>query len=247
MVVALHAGDVARNTFPGARLDGWLFEPVFTLDFGRAGVVLFFAISGFVIPNSLRSRRDLVNFPIRRFFRLYPVYWLSIPVSLYTGWYLAGREPTVEQIAANVTMLQTFLGYVDIEGLYWTLAVELAFYLACYALLAIGLIGNGSVLGGLAMLCGAVWYLLLTATAGPFYQLNPMVQGLLQDRYVEWFAYFSIMFWGQSAVRSSMERRPARAFGWRPWSVSSGSFWYPRPESTSIWRMGTTPMSPAGC
>ena len=54
------------------------------IDPGRAGVVLFFAISGFVIPSSLRGKLTdgTRNFVIRRFFRLYPAYWLSIPI----GW-----------------------------------------------------------------------------------------------------------------------------------------------------------------
>lgn len=152
MVVVLHAADLAHHTPQISKANEWLLTPAFTLDFGRAGVVLFFAISGFVIPSSLRGAGDIVNFPIRRFFRLYPAYWLSIVVSLYVGWHLAGREPTGLQIIANFTMLQAYLGFPHVENLYWTLSVELAFYVMCYLLFLNGLVGNGAVLGGLSVL-----------------------------------------------------------------------------------------------
>src|SRR4051794_26399249 len=44
---------------------------------GLLGVALFFLVSGFVIPFSL-DRGSLSRFVIRRIFRLYPVYWLSL-------------------------------------------------------------------------------------------------------------------------------------------------------------------------
>lgn len=50
------------------------------MDLGRIGVVVFFAISGFIIPTSLnhRSLHPVRKFLISRLFRLYPLYWISI-------------------------------------------------------------------------------------------------------------------------------------------------------------------------
>ena len=196
MVIVLHAGDVARHYLKHATIDDWVLVPVFTIDFGRAGVVLFFAISGFVIPSSLFKEDHPATFPIRRFFRLYPAYWISIFVALYTGWWLLGREPPIMQVVTNFTMLQSFLGYEDIEGLYWTLAVELVFYAFCYALFLVGLITNGIVLSGISLICAIIWYLLFTANAGPFYGLRSVVPNSFSGAWIEWFAYFSIMFFG---------------------------------------------------
>ena len=55
MVLVLHTGQLAVAAFPSNAIDTWILTPVFTLDFGRAGVLLFFAISGYVIPASLRG------------------------------------------------------------------------------------------------------------------------------------------------------------------------------------------------
>src|SRR5258707_707541 len=45
---------------------------------GQAGILVFFMISGFVIPLSLEVGMSNATFWRRRFFRLFPVYWLSI-------------------------------------------------------------------------------------------------------------------------------------------------------------------------
>ena len=45
---------------------------------------------------------------------------------------------TLSQVAANLTMLQNPLGVHDIDPSYWTLAVELRFYLLFAIVLAIG-------------------------------------------------------------------------------------------------------------
>ena len=209
MVLILHSGELAVHTFRSTAFDSWVLTPAFTFDLGRAGVILFFALSGFVIPASLSNSSDKIRFPIRRFFRLYPAYWLSILVSLIVGFWLDGTERSTSQIIANLSMLQTFMGYEDLEGLYWTLAVELVFYVVCYALFLTGLIGRGSVLTGIALVLAAGWYFVVTATSGPFYGMRSFVPAFVSDRYVEWLAYFSIMFWS-AACRQIVDRKATR-------------------------------------
>jgi len=53
---------------------------LFREGWGGLGVLLFFAISGYVIPNSLRGTRvrGLKRFVIHRFFRLWPTFWLCL-------------------------------------------------------------------------------------------------------------------------------------------------------------------------
>lgn len=206
MVLVLHTGELGNQTFASSIVESWVLTPVFTVDFGRAGVILFFAISGFVIPSSLASSTDRIRFPIRRFFRLYPAYWLSILIVLGVGFFLdaPGRSPS--EIFANLSMAQTFLGYEDIEGLYWTLAVELVFYVMCYALFLANLIDRGSVLTGLALLLAAGWYCAFTATTGPFYSMASLVPDFVSPRFLEWPAYFSIMFWS-AACRQIVDRK----------------------------------------
>jgi peptidoglycan/LPS O-acetylase OafA/YrhL len=142
LVVWMHVSEVFVR-LPGTT-GAWAFEWAFTVNFGRIGVALFFIVSGFVIPSSLKSSEDrwgeLGRFAIKRFFRLYPLFWLSIPLGLVTTWWLFGKSLSPAQVLANVTMIPGFLGAPYVEGLYWTLEVELIFYLACAALFVAGLL-----------------------------------------------------------------------------------------------------------
>ncbi|WP_116790691.1 acyltransferase family protein [Flavobacterium psychrotrophum] len=94
-------------------------------DLGKIAVIVFFIISGFVIPYSIRGEgMDAVkNFGISRFFRLYPVYWVSAILGfiLFPGF-------SILELVLNFTMLQQFIGVKNIIGLYWTLQIELVFY-----------------------------------------------------------------------------------------------------------------------
>ena len=95
------------------------------LDLGKIFLILFFLTSGFVIPYSIKGegRSAIKSFGISRFFRLYPVYW----VSAVLGFILYGTF-NYQELLMNLTMLQQFFGVKNIIGLYWTLQLELIFY-----------------------------------------------------------------------------------------------------------------------
>src|SRR5262245_53819945 len=57
---------------------GFLDWSLANLELGRSGVVFFLLISGFIIPPSLEQSGSPGRFWLRRFFRLFPAYWLSI-------------------------------------------------------------------------------------------------------------------------------------------------------------------------
>lgn len=110
-------------------------------NFGRFGVVLFFFVSGFVIPFSFPdSATPIRDFTISRFFRLYPAYWLSLAVVLIVAPIMDGKTFPLPQIVANLTMFQTFVNVPNIRIIYWTLAIELIFYIGCIVLFAMGLL-----------------------------------------------------------------------------------------------------------
>ncbi|MDB5366024.1 MAG: acyltransferase [Rhodospirillales bacterium] len=97
---------------------------------GTYGVQLFFMISGFVILMTLQRSRSWVDFAVHRFARLYPAYWLSVACAclLMAVAPLPNQFLSARLVAANVTMAQRFLFQPDLDGVYWSLAVELAFY-----------------------------------------------------------------------------------------------------------------------
>ncbi|MEU7281038.1 acyltransferase [Streptomyces sp. NPDC045431] len=99
--------------------------------YGHYGVQLFFLISGFVICMSAwgRTPRQFVS---ARFVRLFPAYWVSV-VAVALLWRLLPdgqrRVPSLSESLANLTMIQKALGARNLAGVYWTLWVELCFYL----------------------------------------------------------------------------------------------------------------------
>ncbi|TYL93501.1 acyltransferase [Bradyrhizobium rifense] len=119
----------------------WVFHHALGeyFNFGRFGVVLFFFVSGFVIPYSFpKSAAPVRDFVVSRFFRLYPAYWLSIVVLLVLSPTIEGKTFPLSHVAANATMFQMFMGIPNIRIAYWTLAVELMFYVSCIGLFATG-------------------------------------------------------------------------------------------------------------
>lgn len=97
---------------------------------GRLGVPLFFVISGFVIYWTLNRTPHALDFAVARFSRLYPAYWAAVVVTyaavLVCG--LPGREVTAVEAMINLSMLQEFLFVEHVDGVYWTLTIELVFY-----------------------------------------------------------------------------------------------------------------------
>jgi peptidoglycan/LPS O-acetylase OafA/YrhL len=113
--------------------------------YGFLGVELFFLVSGFVIGMS-SWRRSLGEFFVSRVSRLYPAYWVCILITVtvvailpVAGGVPVSGTPQLREIAANLTMLQEPLGIPAVDTVYWTLFVELRFYLLFAALVAFGL------------------------------------------------------------------------------------------------------------
>lgn len=120
------------------------------VDLGRFGVVLFFLISGFVIPYSLGGDRPIRRFAISRAFRLYPVFWIAVLVTVAYGVQIDGRTFTARQVLANLTMAPQMLHEPVVSGIYWTLFVELVFYGCCAVLYRFRLLKSPEVLAIIA-------------------------------------------------------------------------------------------------
>jgi peptidoglycan/LPS O-acetylase OafA/YrhL len=133
-------------TGPMAALETAGFEP------GAFAVLLFFLVSGFVIPFSLASR-DLKRFGIRRFFRLYPVLWVCLlltfgALALQAG--VSGIDFGIggASVAANGTLLGPYFGITWFNPVLWSLAVEELFYLVAALVAWRGKLNSSRVLAG---------------------------------------------------------------------------------------------------
>jgi peptidoglycan/LPS O-acetylase OafA/YrhL len=110
--------------------------------YGYLGVYLFFMISGFVILMSAEGRSAAAFFQ-SRFIRLYPAYWVACTIT-FASMYLLGAtnlQRTFDQWLVNLSMLQGTFGVTDIDGVYWTLLLEMRFYLLVFLVCATGLFG----------------------------------------------------------------------------------------------------------
>ncbi len=139
LVVALgHNRGLFGQVDPGSFMDRITANAIF-------GVEVFFIISGFIICYSTRnikapSLRNTSAFLIKRFFRIYPVYFVILSIyvllfykNLYTGIH-AGGELTIHNIIKSIFLipldwnsLPPYYGWGTII-VSWSLGYELYFY-----------------------------------------------------------------------------------------------------------------------
>ncbi len=117
----------------GTRYDhlyGHTSDLIVSVPLGNYGVHLFFVISGFVIYMTLERTKHGMDFVVSRFSRLFPAYWtaLLITFTALVLFPLRGREVDLAQLFVNLSMLQSWLGVRHVDGVYWSLMVELSFY-----------------------------------------------------------------------------------------------------------------------
>ena len=109
--------------------------------FGFLGVQVFFVISGFVIPLSMRARGyqlgDVFTFMVRRLKRLEPPYFASILLvialhlisSSVPGFKGEAFTLTWQQALARIAYLNAVLDLGWLSPVFWALAIEFQFYL----------------------------------------------------------------------------------------------------------------------
>ena len=104
------------------------------LNAGPAGVMLFFLVSGYIIPASLERHGDQRRFWLGRLARLYPLYLVVAGLALLLHPGLSGPAAI-----AHATMLPHLLSVPLVTPVIWTLTFEMAFYLMVSALFALRL------------------------------------------------------------------------------------------------------------
>ena len=124
--------------------------------FGYLGVDLFFVISGFVILMSAWGRGP-GEFGISRLVRLMPAYWVSVLLgaAVYAVFRMGHGVPGL--IVPNLTMLQGGLGLRNVDAVYWTLWVELHFYVLAAVLAGIGITYRSCLVFMAAWMLGGVF------------------------------------------------------------------------------------------
>ena len=166
-VLFSHSYALTAHAEPFADVSGWTF--------GEIGVVMFFAMSGFLIAKSWSEQPHLRPFAIKRGLRLLPALVVAVSVTVFvigplftvlplTSYF---SDPTTWLYLVRCSFLITFFGtlpgvfetnpYPDaVNGSLWTLPVEACCYAMAAALGTLGLLRRSSVLalfGFVLVLC----------------------------------------------------------------------------------------------
>ncbi len=101
---------------------------------GWVGVQIFFVISGFVITFSASG--SAWSFLRSRILRLYPAVWICAPFSLVIALAFGGFAPT-EALSRMARSMVLWPKGNWVDGVYWTLGIEMSFYLVVFLLLCL--------------------------------------------------------------------------------------------------------------
>jgi peptidoglycan/LPS O-acetylase OafA/YrhL len=96
---------------------------------GSTGVDLFFIISGYVILLSMNHAKTGRDFAVSRFSRLFPAYWAALGLTLVLYLYFDPAQLTPPNVAWHITMIPSLAFVHSFDPSYWTLGVELTFYM----------------------------------------------------------------------------------------------------------------------
>jgi peptidoglycan/LPS O-acetylase OafA/YrhL len=102
------------------------------------GVQLFFTLSGFLLFRpyvaAMLAGKPLpsaVRFYQKRALRILPAYWVALAVLLASNWQVASQPQWLNALTHATLLHDIFPAYDrDLDGPFWTLAVEAQFYLA---------------------------------------------------------------------------------------------------------------------
>jgi peptidoglycan/LPS O-acetylase OafA/YrhL len=120
---------------------GFHWQPESFFRLGRLGVELFFVISGIVIAMTATRATDSIDFFVRRFSRIYPTFIFCVTVTYVVTLFYDPAAQSVRFVdyIASLTLFGQRLGFKFVDGVYWSLAVELQFY----GVVALGILALG--------------------------------------------------------------------------------------------------------
>jgi exopolysaccharide production protein ExoZ len=132
-LIAIYTRDRALDFTPVNYITEYITQPLGIIqDFGWLGVSLFFLISGFVITH-VSQRENLLEFVVKRFFRIFPLLAVAICISIMVSPQLI-EQATLGTLISNVFLVNYWNHpQIVLLGVAWTLAIEITFYLLVIA------------------------------------------------------------------------------------------------------------------
>ncbi len=186
-----YAGDKIPVSFP---------QMAHVFKYGHLGVDFFFMISGFVILLTALNK-DFKGFAISRIARLYPAFWVSVSITTIAIVFIGGDRFSVglNQYLVNLTMVSRCFGVDPVDGVYWTLFVEIRFYLLISLLILLNQTSK-------IKLFLILW--LMISIAAPHIKLPSVVQAVLITKWASYFiagaAFYLIRKEGISTIKTGI-------------------------------------------
>ena len=215
LVLWMHASEVLV-TIPVIKAFGTLPHDIAAfLQLGRAGVIAFFAISGFVVTSTIKPPKGegTAHFAIKRLLRLYPAYWLALALTYMLIWAPQGRIPDLVGAFANTTMLPTVFGIESAMGHFWTLEIEFVFYALVIVLFLAGKLKDPRLI--VALVC-------LLALKPASFLMGKLAWTSGQGHWGELPLCLAIMLWG-SLLRASYDPNASvqqKLRAWATWPIA---------------------------
>lgn len=179
--------------------------------YGYLGVELFFVVSGFVILMTAYGR-PIEKFTASRIARLFPAYWAAVvlTVGLHLLWRGGIRTSSLESLV-NLTMVQGGFNIQDVQGAFWTLWIELKFYLLIGVFILLGITRRRVIafavlwplLGVLAGSQPGLLSALLVPIYAPYFGVGMLLFLLYRDGHST-IVWLGIGFTGILSVRAAM-------------------------------------------
>jgi peptidoglycan/LPS O-acetylase OafA/YrhL len=203
----LNAGDekISPISFP---------EFAWVTKYGLLGVELFFIISGYVVLMSAQGK-TVKQFFLSRVIRLYPAFWVACTLSFIamrlfgppashpsTSWF----SRTVGDYLVNLTMLEGFVGRPHIDGVAWTLTVEIGFYLLIAILIGFKLLPHLKVV--------FLFWLVYVAAVGPTPGVETPLYIFLIGQYAPYFIAGMLFYLLQTKQGKSWQLYALLAFAY---------------------------------
>lgn len=180
--------------------------------FGWVGVEIFFVISGYVIAFSAHNTTPR-RFAWGRVLRLLPGVWICAPIA-FLVYYLVFGRPLDELVPSLFRTLTLFPLFSAIDGVYWTLGIEVSFYAMVFIMLRQGWgpqMGTfAAVLGVISLLFWLTYFVLTTVfPSGVIYDLSNKAGGFrpFQLLLVQHGCFFSLGIMLKSWRDSGFELR----------------------------------------
>lgn len=103
---------------------------------GKIGVIFFLLMS--MIFVFAHEEQNATQFLIRRFFRLWPTYFVAITLTFIvtSSWGLDGRTVELKDYIANVLLINHFIGLPYVDSAHWYLTTMVAASIICTILIA---------------------------------------------------------------------------------------------------------------